>query len=139
MRNLVFYNQRSPFQIFRDMDEVFESSRPDFQEFDQHYLLSVDMPGIKKADLKIETLGQQIQISGETKKDRMSRSYRRTFALPESVDTNKIEAHFEDGVLEILLPKVESEKPRTIEIQSGTTGFFEKLLGSQKSTDVKVN
>lgn len=139
MRNLVFYNQRNPFQIFRDVDDVFESARPEFQEYDQHFLLSVDIPGIKKADLKIETIGQQIQIFGETKTDRMSRSYKRAFALPESVDVNKIEAHFEDGVLEILLPKLESEKPRTIEIQSGKTGFFEKLLGSQKSTDVKVN
>lgn len=139
MRNLVFYNQRNPFQIFRDMDEAFESARPDFQEYDQHFLLSVDIPGIKKSDLKIETLGNQIQIVGETKKDRMSRSFRRTFALPESVDINKIEAHFEDGVLEVLLPKVESEKPRAIEIQSGPAGFFDKLLGSQKTTDIKVN
>jgi HSP20 family protein len=139
MRNLVFYNQRNPFQIFREMDEVFESARPDFQEYDQNFLLSVDIPGIKKSDLKIEIHGHQIQITGETKKDRMSRSFRRSFALPESVDTSKIEAHFEDGVLEVLLPKVESEKPRTIEIQSGPTGFFDKLLGSQKSTDVKVN
>lgn len=141
MRNLVFYNQRNPFQIFRDMDEIFESesARPDFQEFGQHFLLSVDIPGIKKSDLKIEIHGHQIQIMGETKKDRMSRSYKRIFALPESVDTSKIEAHFEDGVLEILLPKVESEKPRVIEIQSGPAGFFDKLLGTQKSTDVKVS
>lgn len=139
MRNLVYYNTRNPFQIFRDMDEMYESVAPDFQEYDQHYLLAVDIPGIKKSDLKIEALGHQIQITGETKTDRQSRSYRRIFALPESVDVDKIEAHFENGVLEVLLPKVESEKPRAVEIQSGTAGFFERLLGQKTSSDVKVN
>lgn len=135
MRNLVFYSPRNPFQIIRDMDDVFESARPNLQEYEQHFMLSVDIPGIKKSDLKVETLNNQIHITGETKTERHSRYYNRSFALPETVDLTRIEAHFEDGVLEVLLPKHESEKPRAIEIQSGKNGFFDRLLGTQKISD----
>lgn len=149
--------------VFEDFDRLVDSFlRPayansvNFQpsgnvnETESHYMVSFDMPGVKKEDIKIEMRGNQLVIAGERKtelKNGSGRSYgkfERAFTLPETVNGEKIEAHYEDGVLNVALPKAESAKPRTIEIQSGNTGFFNKLLGAKKENakeikDVKVS
>jgi HSP20 family protein len=128
MRALVpFYNNQQVSNVFKEMDEIFSnwSSTPlrsweyntHFTEAENHFSLAVDMPGLKKADLKLEIQGQSLSVSGESKREGTSRTYRRVFTLPESVDTSKIEAKFEDGVLELHLPKMETAKSRLIEIQ----------------------
>jgi HSP20 family protein len=75
--------------------------------------------------------------------ERVYGKFERIFALPASINADKIEAHYENGVLNVVLPKAESAKGRTIEIQSGQNSFFGKLLGSKKETkelkDVKVS
>lgn len=120
--------------------------RPNFDvdETVEAYLLSVDLPGVKKEDLKIDMSGDVLTISGERKYERDSKeagaskversygSFQRSFTLPNSVEGNKIEAHLEDGVLRIVIPKSEQAKPRTIEIQAGRGGLFSKLIGSEK-------
>ncbi len=128
MRALVpFYNNQQVSNVFKEMDEIFSnwSSTPlrsweyntHFNEAENHFSLAVDMPGLKKADLKLEIQGQSLSISGESKKEGTSRTYRRAFTRPETVDTSKIEAKLEDGVLELHLPKMETAKSRLIEIQ----------------------
>lgn len=124
----------------------------DIKEAKDHYLVSFDMPGVKKEDIKIEVRNNQLVISGERRHEmrqeegestlRHERAYgkfERTFELPKTVNTDKIEAHYENGVLNIALTKAESAKGRTIQIQSGQNGFFSKLLGSKKeaSSDLK--
>lgn len=116
----------------------------DISETKEHYLLSFDVPGIKKEDLKIEVHNNQLMISGERLRDVSERSeksmlhsekvygkFERTFELPTSVIADRIEASYEDGVLNIALPKAESAKARTIQIQT-EKGFFGKLLSSKK-------
>jgi HSP20 family protein len=110
----------------RSFDPVCEIS-----ENDQHYLMSVDLPGMKKSDIKIEMNDKVLTVSGERKREVTGKSYgffKRSFHLPTTVDAEKIEARYEDGVLELYLPKVEAAKPRQIEIQAGKGGFFNKLL-----------
>jgi HSP20 family protein len=115
------------------------------------------MPGVRKDDIKIEVQGTQLIISGERQREmrdadgetvlRHERAYgkfERTFVLPSSIDVDKIEAHYENGVLNVALPKAESAKGRTIQIQSGQDSLFRKLLGSKKENakelkDVKVS
>lgn len=123
----------------------------DISESKDHYLASFDMPGVKKEDIKIEVQGNQLVVTGERRIDevnlrqeRMYGKFERTFNLPTTVDTEKIEAHYENGVLSIAIPKAETTKARTIQIQNGQDSFFSKLLGSKKDTakelrDVKVS
>jgi HSP20 family protein len=53
------------------------------------------------------------------------------------VSGEKVEAHYEDGVLNLYLPKIAAAKPRTIEIQAKNGGFFDKMLGNKKDVEVK--
>lgn len=114
-------------------------------ESDEHYLMSVDLPGMKKEDIKIEMSDNLLTISGERKREQTEKNqkiqrheksygfFKRSFTLPNSIEADKVEAHYENGVLELYLPKVQAARPRSIEIQSGKSGFFEKLLGSKKT------
>lgn len=124
----------------------------DIRETQDHYLVSFDMPGVKKSDIKIEVNESQLMISGERNHGyrknederylRHERSYghfQRSFSIPKSIETETIEAHYEDGVLNIALPKSERAKSRSIEIQSGKTrGLFSKLLGSKPEEDREI-
>lgn len=120
----------------------------DIQENQSQYVVSFDMPGVHKEDIKIEVQGNQLMVSGERRHEmssgdresalRRERSYgkfERTFTLPQSVQTEKIEAHYENGVLNLVIPKAEAAKGRTIQIQSGSGGVFSKLLGSKKENN----
>jgi HSP20 family protein len=95
-------------------DERSLSPACDVSETEEKFLLSVDLPGMKKEDIKIELKDQVLTISGERKTEK----YQRSFTLPTVVDGNKVEARYEDGVLELTLPKTELAKPRQIEILS---------------------
>ncbi len=129
----------------------------DINETKDHYLVSFDMPGVKKEDIKIEVQGNQLVISGERQREmkeeageatlrheRVYGKFERTFVLPTSINADKIEAHYENGVLNVALPKAETAKGRTVQIQTGQNSFFSKLLGSNKEgtkelKDVKVS
>lgn len=119
----------------------------DMQENDEAFLLSVDLPGMRQEDVKIDLDGRVLTISGERKREdhsnnngvtRVERSYgkfARSFSLPETIDIEKIEANLEDGVLRLALPKSEQVKPRTIEVKAGKPGFFSKLLGNDTKSE----
>lgn len=147
--------------LFEEMDRVFEdwnrvSPNPvydertmhppcEIAEADEHYFMSIDLPGMKREDIKIEISDNVLTVSGERKREssekthkiqRYEKSYgffKRSFSLPASVEPDKVEARYEDGVLELYLPKPQAIKPRQIEIQTGKTGIFSKLLGSKKA------
>ena len=103
--------------------------RLDLTETDDAYFVHLDLPGLKKDDLEINFEDGTLSISGERRAEatdenrrfvRVERSYGRffrAFSLPQAVDVEKIEAHFEDGVLEITVPKTEEVKPRRIAIK----------------------
>ena len=117
----------------------------DVTEEKDHFMLSFDMPGVKKEDIKIEVQENHLTVTGERRRDDNYRKFERSFTLPNSVDYEKIEARYENGVLDIALPKAETAKARTIQIQSGQSGLFSKLLGTGKKDsarelkDVKVS
>ncbi len=113
-------------------------------ESDEDYILRLDLPGVKKEDIQIEAVDNSLTISGERKNWRSDKhspklgfrhsygEFRRTFSLPTTVDTSKVEAHFEDGILELVLPKAPAAQARRIEIQagSGSRGNELKNVGS---------
>ena len=89
-----------------------------------------ELPGVKPDDVKISLENQALTVRGEKRQvaeektervHRYERSYgvfERTFALPGTVDADRIEASFADGLLTVTLPKVERARPRQIEIQT---------------------
>lgn len=143
-----FWTTRSLYSNFwSDMDDLFDrsataspstersfSDHTEVNETSDHYLLSVDLPGVKKEDLKINFSDGLLTLMAERKGK--SQSYgviKRSFRIPQSVEVEQIEASYEDGVLELYLPKKQSARPRQIEIQAAPGGFFERLLSSKKS------
>ena len=84
------------------------------------------MPGIDKKDLQIQAKENTIRISGKKaanypdgsvhRRERVFGEFDRTLSLPIQVHPDGIKAEYRDGVLALLLPRAESEKPRTIEI-----------------------
>ncbi len=99
----------------------------DIEETSDEYMVSADLPGIKKEDISIECVGSQLTISAERKyespegrkqdhQERFYGMYQRSFTLPSGVDADKIEASCESGVLTIHIPKAEKAKARRIEI-----------------------
>ena len=93
------------------------------------YHIEVDLPGVKKEDISIDIKENQIVISGERnfKEERTDKDYykvessygkfQRSFALPENVDVENIEASSTDGVLEVTLPKLKIEQAEVKKIQ----------------------
>ncbi|NQZ02836.1 MAG: Hsp20/alpha crystallin family protein [Bdellovibrionales bacterium] len=116
----------------------------DIEEIDDGYLFSFDLPGVKSEDIKLDFSDGRLKISGERKRasrgkqqngfERIEKSYgsfERTFQLPQNIDETKIKAHFENGQLEVMVPKAEIAKPKSIEIETGKGGLFSKLLGNK--------
>jgi HSP20 family protein len=101
----------------------------DIRETSEALIIHAELPGLHKDDVVISLENQVLTLSGERsfQKDvkeqnlhRIERSYgtfSRSFMLPTNVQSDKVQAAFQDGVLTITLPKVEEAKPRKIEIR----------------------
>jgi HSP20 family protein len=100
------------------------------RETDESYHIEVELPGVKKEDVDIKVDGNVLTISGERNvreevKDedyhRVESRYglfSRSFTLPEKVDIAKIQAEFENGILEVSIPKLKVDtSSRKIEIK----------------------
>jgi len=100
----------------------------DVFENDQEILLQADMPGVIKEDIVINIDNGKMVLSGirrlesvgaDTWKEFGEVEFRRNFSVPQSIDTNQVNAEFKDGQLCLHLPKSEAAKPRQIEIKAG--------------------
>ena len=98
----------------------------EIQDEEKSYKVSLDIPGVTRDQIDIEVKDNHLVISGERKysgdtpKDYVLRSERRygkfsrVFSLPQNVASDKIEARFENGVLDLTLPKEEKSQTRKI-------------------------
>ena len=101
----------------------------DIIENDSAYLVSAELPGVRKEDIQITLEDGVLRIAGERKQEhtektrkfhRIERSYGsfvRSFSLPKNIDAEKIEARFRDGVLAVAVAKSETARPRHIEVR----------------------
>jgi HSP20 family protein len=92
-------------------------------------LINTELPGLTEKEIKVQVEGGVLTISGERSVDkkveednfrRIERSYGkfvRRFTLPPDVDGEKIAAAFNNGLLEVQIPKKESAKPRTVAVE----------------------
>ena len=135
-----------PMRDFRDLEKRMESAfrfpeigelstlsgfspSVNTREGEYAYHVEVDLPGVKKDDIHVDLKGNVLTISGErkTKKEvkeedyyKMESSYgkfQRSFTLPENTDAENIEANAEDGVLEVVIPKMERSKKKSKKIK----------------------
>src|SRR5947207_8078849 len=111
-----------------------QSNRPwapsvDIYESENELVLKAELPDVELKDIDVRVENQTLTIAGERKfekKDaekgylRIERSYGsfvRSFAVPNSFDTEHINAAFSNGVLAVTLPKKEAAKPRQIKVE----------------------
>ena len=98
-------------------------------EKDDKFVVRAELPGMKKEELDISVLGDTLTIKGERKAKSEVKDedyyrcelcygkFSRSVALPAAVDAKKVEASYENGILEITLPKVEEAKPKKVEVK----------------------
>ena len=101
----------------------------DVAEYVDGYQVKVELPGVRKEDVKITMQENILTIHGEKKQEKESQgsschrversygSFQRSFTLPTGVKHDKIEASHKDGILTITLPKAEEAKPKQIEVK----------------------
>lgn len=98
------------------------------EETDNNYVVTAELPGMKKDEVKITFQDGKLSISGEKKAvkesdegnfhryEREYGSFCRMFNIPTSIKSDKIKASYESGVLEVVLPKAEEAKSKEIHI-----------------------
>ena len=106
--------------------------RADLSETDDAYVIAVDLPGVNPDDLDITMEDGVLKIAGERSMKeeqehgqfyRIERAYGRffrSFRFGQNADPEKVEAHFDDGVLTLRVGKAEETKPRRIEVGRGS-------------------
>jgi HSP20 family protein len=99
-------------------------------ETDKAVEVTVELPGMKPEEVKVEIKGEQLWITGEKKEEKEEKGktfhrverragmFRRIFPLPVEVVQEKVEARFTEGVLKITLPKAEKVAPKQIEVKA---------------------
>ncbi len=148
MFEMVPYNNfRSLGRLRRDFDDLFERffgdmGLPEFyksevfvpsvdvKETEDAVEITAEVPGMKPEDIEVTLTGDILTLKGEKKEEHEEKkggyhyterkfgSFQRSFRLPVEVDRGKLEATHKDGVLKVVLPKVEKAKPTTIEVKT---------------------
>ena len=124
-----------PMRLFEEIERIardFRSSlapSTDIYEEKDELVVRAELPGIKKEDLDISVEGDELTIKAEKKQEEVVESatyyqcercfgeYYRSISLPFHVDTEKVSATLENGVLMIRLPKAEEAKSKHIEVK----------------------
>lgn len=139
-------NRFDPFKEFRDLEKRLHSMSVSLaddegsalasfapavntREGDYAFHVEVDLPGVKKDAITVEVKDNRLTISGErkTKDEKKAKDYyrvesqygkfERSFTLPDGVDAENISANCEDGVLEVVIPKMErSTSSKTVKV-----------------------
>ena len=143
-----------PFRMIRDLMGVDPFAglvapatgafEPDIQikETKDAYVLTLDLPGVREADIEVSVVGNRLTVSGRREEEERQegdryfvyeRSYgtfSRSFVLPEGADPERIKAELSAGVLSLALPKKAGMQARRVEIGGG--GKEEKALGPKE-------
>jgi len=123
--------------FMRIFDEFFDETHDitsrkcpahDVIENDDEYILEMELAGVKKEDITMETEDGMLTIETERKRDETLKynrkemyggKYKRSFILPDNVSTEEIKASMSDGILTVIIPKTveEAKKKKQIEIK----------------------
>jgi HSP20 family protein len=130
-------------EMDRLWDDYFGSGRRALRPMEEDWMPAVDVsetgdkitikaevPGLEAMDIEISMVGDTLTIKGEKKLEREEKeenyhtveraygSFTRAMKLPATVDADKVEASYKNGVLTVVLPKKEEVKPKAIEIKA---------------------
>jgi HSP20 family protein len=115
----------------------------DISERKDAYLVTVELPGVEADDLELTmedgllTIQGERQFTGESSEEQFHRierrygAFRRSITLPAQVQAEQIQASFDNGVLQIVVPKAEEAKPKRIQVRPGRA---EILAASSEAT-----
>ena len=121
-RPFSLFGHRLPRSRAMEMEEV--SPSIDIFEEGDNIVVKAELPGMKKENIEVSVTDHRMRISGEKKREekvekknyyweeRSYGSFSRSFQLPSEVDTDKVEAKFKDGILEVRIPKTEEAKSK---------------------------
>ena len=137
------FNWRELDQMRRDMDRLFTDSFPRIRRTRAGFpainvwtndsegaILTTELPGINPEDVNISVTGDTLTIDGCCKpaeapesaqyhrRERSRGDFSRTVQLPYTINPDKVEARVEKGILTIVLPRAEAEKPRQIAVKA---------------------
>ncbi len=126
------FDRRLGFGYRDEKNEEYEdaswSPLTDIYEDENGFKLKLDLPGVKKEDVKISFSNGEISISGERKQElgsdnskyhrveRVHGKFYRSFNLPKEINEEKISAEYTNGQLIVAIPKSEKVKPKQIEV-----------------------
>jgi HSP20 family protein len=113
--------------------DLLRAPSADVMESASEIRVMLELPGMNPEDVEVSLENNVLTISGEKKEERQEDDkksrwhlserrygrFSRSFVLPRDVDHEGIQAHFENGVLRLSVPKSERAKPRRIQIQGG--------------------
>lgn len=104
----------------------------DVVEEPERIVVKASMPGVRPEDIEVTLEDDVLTIRGEIREEHEGRNegylmrelragrFYRAIRLPDSVDPEKVEAHYEHGVLTVTFPKVESKRARRLEVKVGS-------------------
>ena len=144
--NVPTWRVRSPFgeleRMRQQMERLFEDATTPRQralsgvfpltnltEDKDNYHIRAELPGVSGDELDIQITANNLAISGERKitaeegvkyhrREREAGTFSRMIGLPGEVDTNKVDANMENGILTVVVPKAEIAKPKQITVSS---------------------
>jgi len=122
-------------RLFREMPVTEQawgwSPFVDITSTDEHIQVKAELSGLNSDDINVDVTGNVLTIRGEKKieeeqeeerylfRERYFGSFKRSFRLPANVESDKVSAEFNDGILKIDIPKAEESKQKKIEIKTG--------------------
>ncbi|WP_166877353.1 MULTISPECIES: Hsp20/alpha crystallin family protein [unclassified Salinibacterium] len=140
------------FDPFRDLDRVTSTlldRSPRVMPMDlyregDHYVLTADLPGIDPGSVDVDVDGQLLTIRAERTvrgqegvkwitRERMGGSFLRQLTLGDGIDRDKISAHYDNGVLSVMIPVSEKAKPRKIEVTAPNMSEQQKEITVEAS------
>ncbi len=94
---------------------------------DDTFAIIAEVPSVKKSDLDVQVKGRTIRISGTKsvdyperigvhRRERLSGWFDRAITVPIEIDADAVQAEYRDGILALLLPRTERDKPRTVQV-----------------------
>jgi HSP20 family protein len=114
---------------YEGRNDVLPRVRVDVAEKNGAYVVKGELPGVRKEDIHVSIDGAQVTLEAEVKQEKSADDERvlhtertygkvsRVFTLPQEIDESKVQAKFQDGVLELQLPKKQAAPRKQITIQ----------------------
>ena len=114
---------------YEGRNEALPRLKVDVAEKNGAYVVKGELPGVKKEDIHVSVDGAQVTLEAEVKQEkstddervlhteRMYGKVSRVFTLPQEIDESRVQAKFQDGVLELQLPKKQAAPRKQITIQ----------------------